>query len=417
MVGSIRFRMALFSAVAGAAAHCFSFTPLSNEAVVPAHGGMESNSLVAVLENLNDQFEAGNFSFARSLISYDFLHATTNSQYQGSILPYTRSWIAHYGEEFPEAFFLHCLAGGNIGLVVERYETLDSLISRNYARWCLMVRNEPLVEDPLEVTEGAFSFDQELWDHVPAKLIAGARFSKAYSVTRLLPVWSQIVDESVVVSRPDGVPVPWGNEMTPEIGRYPGRPTESMLRVNADSKEVRRPPVYGRHISPYVSPIGVGWGTLRANENNRIWNFFVAVHAPYLSIGGQVVSADPSVRMEGSFRYLTRILVSKRLRPPEDWTGSAEQELYLSPPINFSVRQNENLLTVDFSWDGPTIALEPKSYEELLEEARLGLPPPGYEMYRPILRRRLLKRVSYGAIFCIAAFLIPALLYRWRKIG
>lgn len=390
MGGRIVLWMVWCSCLIGISEECRAFTPLREEAKIPAVGGMSEDEFVVALEQVSDCLEGGHLAIAFETISFDFLHSITNKKYRPITLAHTRNWVAKYGETFPEAFLLHCLADGEMGIVSGQYASLGNLVSRNCVRWCLLVRNEPLIEAPLQAVQGHyFTNDRERWFAVPARVIDGKRISKLFISTRIFPVWNQVVGESVVMTRADKVPVPWGNGMLPDMERYPFTAPDDWLRRSILGDSVRRSVCFGRRAIPFVPSVRAGFGVLKANEPSRVWNFFTAVYSPFMSMGGQVVSSGTSGKVDGSFHYLTRVLVSKNMFK-KDRMQNAKQDLMLSPPIDFSLAKKDGDLLVEFSWPGPTIALRQLTFEEALEEARLGLPPPGYEMYSHILHRRLL---------------------------
>jgi len=210
----------------------------------------------------------------------------------------------------------------------------------------------------------------------------------------------QVIGEGLVVERDDGVPVPWGNRMDPDFDRYPHitsgpwveRRSVSCCPVDADRTPNRRGDLF-----IYSSSVGVHTNVLWAHESNRVWNFFAKEQPPLVFVGGQAVATPSDSVLKGSFHYLCRVLVARngfRKHPMEH----AEQDLLISPPIHFEFAQDESATNINFSWEGETIYRKSMSYEEALEDARKGEPPPGAKKHIKIILGRWLIKGTIGII-------------------
>ncbi|HSR87942.1 MAG TPA: hypothetical protein VLL07_03230, partial [Pontiella sp.] len=107
--------------------------------MIPPDGGLNKESFFNVLGAVSECLSESRTEQLADLITYDFLHSITNAEFQLLAQPYTGKWASENGDRFPESFLLHCLAGGDVAVFTNQYDSLTNLVSRNCIRWCLMV--------------------------------------------------------------------------------------------------------------------------------------------------------------------------------------------------------------------------------------------------------------------------------------
>ena len=319
----------------------------------------EGFDLHRVLRGITADLELGKGGEVSSQLADEFFDAITNETNQAQVLEHTYDWIDKYGDVFPESMLLHCLAGGKMDIVREKYGQLDSLTSKNCARWCLMVREEVL-DESITPRQGKYFYYKELHPGFKEVVFHGDqnRMRKIYLLKKrgLIPRLSHLATDSYTVVRADHVPVPWSGWMLPNVKYVPFVLTEDLLEWT---------PCWGEE--PFYNikscvvglnfQVGVECKKLEPNGRNKVWDFFIANQPPFIFVGGQPVSiARAGVSVEGNIHNVVRILVSKKKSKEEFYEDSdLEQEVYITPPIGY---------VVQYDGERPRVVFEAKEQEQ-----------------------------------------------------
>lgn len=309
---------------------------------VPTSGGMSPGGFASALTNISVNLEQGRLDEARDLIGYDFMHSATNRSNQILLQKYTSYWVQICGDSFPEAFLIHALAGGDMSLIVEQYDKLSNLVSKNCARWALMVTSTPLNETIQPIQKHYFYCDLGEWRTFPARNYNG-KFSHwaTFRSRQPVPCLSRCLSEAVIPVREDHVPVPWGNRMKPSVDAMPFLVSKEDLHLNRRG--------YGRqHLSSdparrrWYSSEAQGVGLSTVNEiisltrRNKVWDFFIMNYEPFEFLGGQIIGLHRAPEIRGRFHYFMRVLVSKKMGA-ESFLEDAKQDILLSPAVGFEI--------------------------------------------------------------------------------
>ena len=303
----------------------------------------EGFDLQRVLRGITVDLELGKEGEISSQLADEFFDAITNETNQTQVLGYTHDWIEKYGDAFPESLLLHCLAGGKMDIVREKYGQLDSLVSKNCARWCLMVRDEVLDESIIPRNGKYFSCK----DSSPSfRVIVFSgndnRAKKSYFLKKrgLISRSVNIISDSHTVTRADRVPVPWSMLMFPDMSRVPFPLSRGLLE---STSRWGMEPVSNRglRIMGLVAPlIRVECIKLEPYGLNKVWDFFIANQPPFICVGEQPVSiARAGTSIEGNIHCVARILISKKKSKDEFYADrDLKQEVCITSPLGYAVQ-------------------------------------------------------------------------------
>ena len=320
----------------------------------------EGFDLHRVLRSITADLELGKGGEGSSQLADEFFDAITNETNQSQVLEHTHDWIDKYGDDFPESMLLHCLAGGKMDIVREKYGQLDSFVSKNCARWCLMVREEVLDESITPTRQGKYFYYKGFSTNYKEVVFGDQnRVAKIYMLKKrgLIPRLSHQATDSYTVVRADHVPVPWSGGMFPNVNHVPFPLSRDLLEWTPGWG---MEPVYNRKCYDMgfgLPPVGVECKKIEPNGRNKVWDFFIANQPPFIFVGGQPVSiARKGVSVEGNIHYVARILVSKKKSKEEFYVdGDLEQEVYITPPIGYVVQYDGERPRVVFKRGQPVI--------------------------------------------------------------
>lgn len=337
-------------------------------------------SLSISLEQITKHFEQNEVIEVEKLITSEFLSQITNVSNKVLVEQYTSKWIENYADAFPETFLIHCMAGGESSATKKIYNSLTNNISKNCARWSLMVRGETLNEEPIVAKQGTFfRNDHELWDDLPTRSGENSIYKQFYLQRRtFLPLLYREIGCGVVIVRDDHVPVPWGNEPKPNINFFPYLvPKSDLLLGDAAGRQAssRR-----SGYTSFLPSISLYYGTLPPVPDNKVWEFFSQMYSPYLFLGGQIISSKQCDEINGRIHIFSRSLVSKKLFCKQIDIECSEQDLMISKPINFSLHSEGKSFHIEFYTAGPDIPwsepLPTKEFNwEILLKARKSVSP------------------------------------------
>ena len=341
---TVRMELFIIFLFASSASWCFSQTQDSYIDAVYSKVSF-SNDLALITRCL----EKNELNEIQTFTTPSFLSGITNSANKVLVQQYAQRWIEKYSDSFPEVFLIHCMADGDPTVTKEIYHSLTNRISKNCARWSLMVKGETLDDEPLRPKQGKyFKNDYELWDAWPAR-------SKDNSITKqfylkrigLLPLLHREIGCGIVVVRADNVPVPWGNELKPNLNFYPYQvPKNELFSVN-DTQQLTASRRLG--YTAFLPSIALHYGNLPSTPDNKVWTFFKKLYSPYIFLGGQVISSQSCNEIRGNIYLISRSLVCKKLTSKELNFSNSEQDLVISQPICFSLNSEGESFHIEFS--------------------------------------------------------------------
>ncbi|MDF7802010.1 hypothetical protein P4C99_21215 [Pontiellaceae bacterium B1224] len=383
---------------------------------------LDDETFTNKLDEISESLDRVDLVSARKSISFEFLHTITNDFLRVSALQYTRSWIANYGDIFPEGMLLHCMAGGKMDPILHQYGMLDNPISKNCARWCLMVRSTPLDEDEICAQQGSFFYcDEKRWYATPAVVyIEDNKIFKPFTVKRkgLFPKLQQYAGGHLCVVRDDQVPVPWGSSMYPDLNAYPfvvpnAGPHNSSLKGGKN---------FSVHTGSVVDnqgghTVGLTVGDLSPRTDNKTWKYFASLYSPFMFLSGQAVAPKTSSAISGRFHRFCRIRVSSK-RNKSNFCEVATQDIVISNPINFELVQDTDRNRITFAYPGVIVTKNKKSNlsrNELLQfiKSKEWKNREGREEIEKLMRRRLMYRLA--ALISSSVLLISAIRFLVRR--
>ena len=355
LIGIVLLLVALIS---GGSAYAHVRLPVEE---IPPAGQMSEIEFKTALNDISGCLEQGRAEDVLGSITFDFLWSVKDQTYQDQILPHTRQWIVQYGEEFPEAFLLHCLAGGDMDVVRDQYHSLSNLVSKNCVRWCLMVRDEVLDEKPVKARQGrCFYNDNELWRALPVTQYASNCLSKSFFVTRRCwrSCWWRGLEGGFIVTRDDGVPVPWGAGLVPRAQYMPFevpyyyiqrsyRGYDQKPSFKFDEKDFGKMGLTDR---VYFETREASFSTMV--PGNRVWNFFITTYSPFEYLGGQFIARKSSDVIAGTINDTIRVLVSEEKDMPDSLKEFGYQDLVISPSIPFRMYPEGRAPQVEIDFPG-----------------------------------------------------------------
>ena len=297
-----------------------------------------------VLSSITVSLEQKKAEDVSLMISREFLNAITNEVNQSQILGYTSDWINKHGDVFPESMLLHCLAGGDMEVIQKQYDQFNNIVSKNYARWCLMVRDEPL-EQRITSQSGKYYSYEDYYTRYRAIVRRNGNQNSLHKCSFIKKKkWQRrpivVMDYKAIVLRADGVPVPWGLYRSPDIFYIP-------FEVARETLEKKFP--WGRAIPARFGgnsfgiaetvPVCLSYGRMAYSDRNLVWGFFLENLPPLIFIAGQPISiVNTNTPFSGEIRHLTRIIISKEKEKEAFYNDlDIEQDILVSSPIEYRV--------------------------------------------------------------------------------